>query len=553
MPLNSGISLSGAFASLARINTRYLIEWHRSGVLYQSMALPLPPSALTIEQSAPKQIIYTLGDDPIREIGRYKNRSIELSGSAGYDARPSLTADGKVISAFGPDILIAFRKFLEDYQRTASEEGPDTVTKKKTTSKEGPDTVTEKKRLNQHQLIFRALDEDIHLKVEVDALTIQRSADGDNLAPAWTLQLSAYDSADEPPKDANLFDIEGALSGVTNAIQSAANVTAAIQLQMEGTNAYLRRSLQPLLLSLDQVTNAARGTVDAIAEIADIPNDIIRQMSKTAGRIRSLITSVIDEVVTFDDELNAEWNLLLTTLGLAEEVQIQADSTATTAPYLLSDLARAIDPPLLPNVQQTQSAPRPPREQVTTYRLRLGEDLRVLAFRLFRAPERYVELQLLNGWLSERHNQRGLPAREGDLILLPAIDTQPTNPTRNQRSPYGQDLMIDPKTGDLEMKGRDFTLIRGARNIEQAARHRLTTTQSETPILDGYGLPQRIGERVTIESAGYLSAHIREQLTRDPRLESVNVVELQDKGDHLSASVEFRAIAGAIFSERIAI
>ena len=431
MPLNSGISLSGAFASLARINTRYLIEWHRSGVLYQSMALPLPPSALTIEQSAPKQIIYTLGDDPIREIGRYKNRSIELSGSAGYDARPSITADGKVISAFGPDILIAFRKFLEDYQRTASEEGPDTV--------------TEKKRVNKHQLIFRALDEDIHLKVEVDALTIQRSADGDNLAPAWTLQLSAYDRADEPPKDRNLFDIEGALSGVTNAIQSAANVTAAIQLQAEGSNAYLRRSLEPLLLSLDQVTNAARGTVDAIAEIADIPNDIIRQMSKTAGRIRSLITSVIDEVVTFDDELHAEWNLLLTTLGLAEEAQIQADSPATTAPYLLSDLARAIEPPLLPNVQQTQSAPRPPREQVTTYRLRLGEDLRVLAFRLFRAPERYVELQLLNGWLSERHNQRGLPAREGDLILLPAIDTQPTNPTRNQSSPYGQDLMIDPK------------------------------------------------------------------------------------------------------------
>tara|TARA_Y100000592_G_scaffold10880_1_gene15439 strand:- start:28822 stop:30441 length:1620 start_codon:yes stop_codon:yes gene_type:complete len=539
MPSNSGISLSGAFASLARINTRYLIEWHRAGSLYQSMALPLPPSALTIEQSAPKQIIYTLGDDPIREIGRYKSRSIELSGSAGYDARPSITADGKVISAFGPDILIAFRKFLEDYQ--------------KTTSKEGPDTVTEKKRLNQHQLIFRALDEDIHLKVEVDALTIQRSADGDNLAPAWTLQLSAYDSADEPPKDAHLFDIEGALSGVTNAIQIAANATAAAQLITEGTNAYLRRSLQPLLLSLDQLTNAARGTVDAIAEIADIPNDIIRQISKTSGRIRSLITSVIDEVVTFDDEMGAEWDLLLTTLGLAEEAQIQADSTATTAPYLLSDLARAIEPPLLPNIQQTQSAPRPPREQVTTYRLRLGEDLRVLAFRLFRAPERYVELQLLNGWLSERHNQRGLPAREGDLILLPAIDTQPTNPTRNQRSPYGQDLMIDPKTGDLEMKGRDFTLIRGARNIEQAARHRLTTTQSETPILDGYGLPQRIGERVTIESAGYLSAHIREQLTRDPRLESVNVIELQDKGDHLSASVEFRAIAGAIFSERIAI
>ncbi len=539
MSVNSGVSLSGAFASLARINTRYLIEWHRSGVLYRSIALPLPPSALTIEQGAPSQVIYTLGDDPIREIGRYKSRSIELSGSAGYDARPSLTAKGEVISAFGPAILIAFREFLEDYQKTAS--------------KEGADTVAKNRRVPLHQLIFRALDEDVHLKVEVGALSIQRSADGDNLAPAWTLQLDAYDDALSPSRDTGLFDIEGALSRVTNAIQTAANATVAIQLITEGTNAYLRRSLEPLLLSLDQVTNAARGTVEALTEIADIPNDIIRQMSKTFGRIGALIRSVIDEVVSYDDEMGAEWDLLLTTLGHAEEGQIQADSTATTAPYLLSDLARAIEPPLLPNIQQTQSAPRPPREQVTTYRLRLGENLQVLAQRLFRAPERYPELQTLNGWLSDRHNQRGLPAREGDLILIPAIAPQPTNPTRNQRSPYGQDLMIDPKTGDLEMKGRDFTLIRGARNIEQAARHRLTTTQSETPILDGYGLPQRIGERVTIESAGYLSAHIREQLTRDPRLESVNVIELQDKGDHLSASVEFRAIAGAIFSERISI
>jgi predicted component of type VI protein secretion system len=113
--------------------------------------------------------------------------------------------------------------------------------------------------------------------------------------------------------------------------------------------------------------------------------------------------------------------------------------------------------------------------------------------------------------------------------------------------------LIDPKTGDLQLKARDFTTVRGSLNIEQAARNRLTTRQGETPILDGYGLPQRIGERITAESAGYLSAHIREQLTRDPRLESVNVIELSDKGDHLSASVEFRAIAGAVFSERIVI
>lgn len=543
MPLSSGVDLGrGVLASLARINTRYLLEWHQNGHLYQSIALPLPPSALTVSQKAPHQITYTLGEDPIREIGRYRKQSIELSGSSGYDARPSLTADGKIISAFGPAILIAFRQFLEKYQETTSIEGADIVVKQISSS-----------RLNKHQLIFRALDEDIHLKVEVDALTIQRSAESDNLAPSWTLQLSAYDSAKRPSKDKTLFDLEGALSGVTTAIQAAANVTASAQLIVEGANAYLRRSLEPLLLSLDQLTNAARGTVEGLREIADIPSDIIRQISKTCGRVIALARSVIDEVVSFDDELKAEWDLLLTIVGQAEEAQIQADSTATTSPYRLLDVDRVADFPLLPNLEQVQSDLSVPREPVVPYRLRLGEDLRVLAYRLFRIPERYTELQLLNGWLSERHNQRGLPAREGDLILLPANEIQPTNPARNRRSAFGEDLFIDVKTGDLEMKGRDFTLIRGTRNIEQAVRHRLLTKQGETPILDGYGLPERVGERVTIESAGYLGAHIREQLVRDPRLESVNVIELQDKGDHLNASIEFRAIEGATFSERIAI
>jgi len=540
MALNTGISLGGALASFARINTRYLIEWHRAGQLYKSIALPLPPKALTISSTAPKQITYTLGDQPIRELGRYRERSIELSGSAGYDARPSITAEGAVISAFGPAILIAFRSFLEQYQEAAATEG--TTTRANTAQEIGdPDL---------HALIFRALDEDLHLRVEVDALTIQRTADGDNLAPAWTLQLTAHDTAERPE---TVSTLERALSTVTNAMQLAANATATAQIITESANAYVRRGLAPLLSTLDQLTNAARGTVDGLRDLADIPIDIIRQVQRTAGRVRALVTSIEDEIVSYDDELSAEWDLLRTTLGLAEDIESAAESAAVSAPWSLSDVLRVLDPPTLPHVQQTQLTPSPPRDALTTYRLRLGEDLRTLANRLFRAPERWPELQSLNGWLSERHNARGILAREGDLVLLPTIGDTESQPVRDQRSPYGQDLLLDPETGDLQLKARDFTTVRGSLNIEQAARNRLTTRQGETPILDGYGLPQRIGERITAESAGYLSAHIREQLTRDPRLESVNVIELSDKGDHLSASVEFRAIAGAVFSERIVI
>jgi predicted component of type VI protein secretion system len=134
------------------------------------------------------------------------------------------------------------------------------------------------------------------------------------------------------------------------------------------------------------------------------------------------------------------------------------------------------------------------------------------------------------------------------VILIP--DTiQSGAPT--QREPYGVDLFIDPATGDLDLVADDLATVRGARNLEQALTHRLHTRQGETPILTAYGLPLTIGERVTTTSAGYLSAHIREQLARDPRVDRVNVIEVSDKGDHLSAALQFTARAGGLMTSQV--
>jgi hypothetical protein len=317
---SSGIQLSGALAALARVNIRYLIEWHKDGALYRAVSLPLPPNALSVSAQAPSQVTYTLGQ-PIRELGRYRQRTIELSGSAGYDARPSFTADGAITSQLGPAILIAFTRFLEEYQRTATNEGAES-----------------------HELIFRALDEEINLKVEVSALSVERNADGANLAPEWSLSLQSYDDAAPAPEDA-LFDLEGALSGVTSAIQTAADAVATAQLLAEGANAYVRRGISGPLTALDKLTSAVRGTVNGLRELADIPADILRQISKTAGSLRSSVSALIDDIVTYDDELSAEWALLLDILGAAEETEIQAESTSAIIP--LPELETVTAPPLV--------------------------------------------------------------------------------------------------------------------------------------------------------------------------------------------------------------
>lgn len=518
---SSGIQLSGALAALARVNIRYLIEWHRDGALYRAVSLPLPPNALSVSAQAPSQVTYTLGQ-PIRELGRYRQRTIELSGSAGYDARPGFTANGTITSQLGPAILIAFTRFLEEYQRTATNEGAES-----------------------HELIFRALDEEINLKVEVSALSVERNADGANLAPEWSLSLQSYDDAAPAPEDA-LFDLEGALSGVTSAIQTAADLVATAQLLAEGANAYVRRGISGPLTALDKLTSAVRGTVNGLRELADIPADILRQISKTAGSLRSSVSALIDDIVTYDDELSAEWALLLDILGAAEETEIQAESVSAIIP--LPELETATAPPLVPSASEPVIAPLRDLIPTTAYRLRLGEDLRTIAARVFSDAERWPELSRLNGWLSADRDGRGQPPRAGSVILIP--DTiQSGAPT--QREPYGVDLFIDPATGDLDLVADDLATVRGSRNLEQALTHRLHTRQGETPILTAYGLPLTIGERVTTTSAGYLSAHIREQLARDPRVDRVNVIEVSDRGDHLSAALQFVARAGGLMTSQV--
>jgi len=515
---NSGLTLPGALADLARVNVRYLLEWHRDGILYKALSLPLAPNALSFASAAPQSVTYTLGEEPIRELSGFKRRTLELSGSAGYDARPAYRADGSISTLLGPIILIQFREFIERYQSVASTEGP---------QREDHSVI-----YPQHELIFRALDEDFHLKVEVREFSIQRSADEANLAPQWSLQLDAYQDA--LPPNVDLFDLAGALSVVTSAITTAADAVGAVALLTEGTNAYLRNGISGPLNALNALTNALRDTVNNITEIADIPIDILRQVSTTAGQTRSIISQIIDEVTSYDDEISAELNLLSNILGYTQDIENAAASTAVIFP-------QSADPTEAPPVTLATTQPlieQPPQVISTAYRLRQGEDLLIIARRVFGDADRWPELMSLNGWLSYDANARGEPPRAGDLILVP----DPQGGVQISNDLYGQDLRIIE--GDLEMKSNDFSTISGAANLEQAAHHRLQSTQGAS-VLQRYGLPARIGSRLTTQSAGYLGAHIREQLTLDPRIEELTLVEVDDRGDHLQVALEFRARATA--------
>jgi len=506
-----GIDLgSGVLADLARINCRYLLEWRQNGILYRALSLPLPPQSLSIHSPLPHVVTYTLGDKPVREFGRVRKRTIELNGSSGYDARIGYTRKGAVTSAIGPVLLNEFRLFLEDYQQAATNEGV------------------------KHTLTFRALDEDYHLLVEPSDITVSRDAGQNHFDHAWSLMLEAYDTTEQ---DRPFNDLQNQIDFFTSAVQQIADYVAVAGAVVNGSNQFARLFLAPLD-ALQNITGALNEISEGIQSILDIPSDLLNGLSNAALDIRTTGTRLIDDISRFPDSLAQSFRRLQQIVGLAENIQHLADAAQIDGPRLQNQLSFTAPPPVIE--QTTQQISR----ASTVYRLRLGEDLRTLARRIFGNAEQWTEIRNLNGWLDVNRLPSGRIARAGDLILIPAINEGDTS--ANISDLYGQDLKVSE--GELQIEGNDLVIVNGHRNLEQATRHRLLAINGETPILENYGLPDQIGRRVTAESAGLLAAYIQEQLVKDPRIEAVPVIEVLDTGDQIKAKLEITPSQGALFN-----
>ena len=506
----TGLSLGGGvLADLARINCRYLLEWHNSSGLYRAISLPLPPRSFSIVQDAPSLVTYTLDGPPVRELGAFRRREVTLTGSAGFDARVGYNREGAITVQAGPVILREFRAFLEDYQREAARD----TTKPNNTPK--------------NKLIFRALDEDYHLAVEIGSFDHQRDAEGAHFAPDFVLRLSAYDDAVRVRPFESLHQgvesIRGAIDGVNAAIGLAA-------VAVEGSLGVADLVLSPL-----DSLRASAAALDAVGEglrdALSLPSDVVNNVANTALRVRNTLTSLERDFERFPDTLSAQYQALKVAIRGADDVQSNAEILATFTPIKIEELEN--DPLLFSQSPSYDAINITPRARATVYRLRLGESLYDIALRFFGVADQWSEIAELNGWLDPFRLASGRLAQAGDLILIP-VDNDGL--TFNQVSDlYGEDLKL--KDGDLVLDG-DFQTISGPPNLEQGVKLRLLAINGETPIFEDFGLPSALGLRLSASSAGYLSAHVNEQLLKDQRVESVRFIELTDKGDSLTFDIE---------------
>lgn len=507
---------AGRLADLARINCRYILEHYHQGQLETAIALPLPPRSLSIQQASPQLVTYTLGSQPIREISRYRRRSILLRGSAGYDARVGYNRDGAITFQTGAVILREFRAFLEGYQREAELNAQ---------SEDGTPL---------NELIFRALDEDYHLRVEVVSFETSRDTEGAHFAPDWVLELSAYDDDEEVRAFGALQD---ALDAVKAQIDNVNAGLAVASVAIDGALGVANLVLSPLD-NLRASALALSAVGDSLSDVLDLPSDVVGRVGNVAQTFRTVITRSIRDVEQFPDAIGGRYEALKTALFGAEEMQAAAEAIATVAPYQAGDVDLAVSR----SAQVTTTESTPSRGRVSAYRLRLGENLHTLARRVYGDADQWTEIAKLNGWLDPFRLANGRIATAGDLVLLP----QPLGDDISAVDAFGEDLRLNSE-GDLVLiEENDLATVTGPPNLEQAVRLRLSAELGETIILESYGLPSQVGRRLAAGSAGYLAAHIRAQLLKDRRVESLPMIEVSDRGDHLEVYLQIKALEGGL-------
>jgi hypothetical protein len=173
-----------------------------------------------------------------------------------------------------------------------------------------------------------------------------------------------------------------------------------------------------------------------------------------------------------------------------------------------------------------------------------------LSRRFLGDPDRWREIALHNGLIDGHRWGDGRPLRPGDQVQIPGVDVgQEIGPEREdaEGDVFGRDLYLNPATGDLEILGGDLRTVRGADNLTQALRLRLLTAQGHSGVFPRYGLPVVPGDSMSERMRGYVAAHVRAQVTSDPRIRQVREIAVLDEGDRLSVEIQVEPISGTAF------
>ena len=135
------------------------------------------------------------------------------------------------------------------------------------------------------------------------------------------------------------------------------------------------------------------------------------------------------------------------------------------------------------------------------------------------------------------------PLKAGQSILIPNLNFAESTTAENEiyNSPdmkdnYGKDLLISDK--DFAVYNGDIAVVGGVDNLEQALLNRYSTLIGARIRVEAYGIQASIGDALNATSA-LIQASVHQTTVEDPRVDSVEDISFQGKGDGLTVSVTY--------------
>jgi hypothetical protein len=170
------------------------------------------------------------------------------------------------------------------------------------------------------------------------------------------------------------------------------------------------------------------------------------------------------------------------------------------------------------------------------YQLRDGDTLEGLAL------QEYGSLDYMADIL--RYNEIGsvYELEPGQKLLLPVVNPalrqsqDIVSYDRRDRDNYGKDIRVDDE-GNLVIKGNDFAVTSGVRNLNQAILLRLRESLSKRMRLNTYGIIMNLGSGRAANN--YILSSIYQTIASDPRVSMITGMTYQGIGDSLAVDVEY--------------
>ena len=429
----------------------------------KKIVLPNQPSGVSIVGNHADETIYTFDTKKvIRHRGELRSGQITLTGVARLYNHLGLNKDGEPSFSSGEEHLRQFEQFLSEYSTRTEDE-----------------------------LVFRALKENIHVKVTVASFSYNRSSGRSTLTYEWTLNLNVYQSV-----EIERYELPGIsiLNNITSSIEQIQGFAEAIKASAAGaTNKYGSAVGDIFLAAANAVDGFLEVPSSVVGSIKSLAIQIRTSLEKLASAIPSQYGGTSSSQDTTGESVEAQGEILL-----QQSSQALLEGEAEARPFFLEYLQILDALYTLSKLQGFLAITLPPASviegfikddqsfrslsglinhelniptrnersgvQYIPYTLRAGQSLLNVASLVYGSVDRWNELAEANDFRDAYTLADGSPVRPGQIILIPNDAADNSNiPLRvgvNQAESLNTDLLLTT-SGDLLIATGGLSLVSG--------------------------------------------------------------------------------------------